>query len=198
MCNYLKNIEGHKLKDLKLKNFDVIQKMFDKAFKRVNTFDDSRSELLEGEGKGEEKAKRAGDDLMQEAIKKQKVDDNTNTTELKELMKIISDEEEVAIDAIHLAVKSPKIVGWKIYKEEDLEDMSKLVKAKYRSTRPVEDLDLRLWGDLKTMFEPHVEDNSAQIYMLVEKKYPLTPPTFMQCWKRSSLLTMKVKWHISW
>ncbi|GJS80922.1 hypothetical protein Tco_0747463 [Tanacetum coccineum] len=58
MCNYLKNMEGHKLKDLKLKDFDVIQTMFDKAFKRVNTFDDFRLELLEGEGKEEGKAKR--------------------------------------------------------------------------------------------------------------------------------------------
>nr|GEY80593.1 hypothetical protein [Tanacetum cinerariifolium] len=88
---------------------------------------------------------------------------------------------------------------------EDLEDLYKLVKAKYESTRPVEDLDLLLWGDLKSMFEPHVEDEvwkmqqgykvlnwklydscrvhslmmqSMQIYMLVEKKYPLTLPTF--------------------
>nr|GEY40895.1 hypothetical protein [Tanacetum cinerariifolium] len=97
-------------------------------------------------------------------------------------------EEEVAIDVIPLSFKSPKIVDWKIYKErrksyyqimradgesqmymvfsqmiksfdnEDLEDLYKLVKAKYKSTRPVEDLDLLLWGDLKLMFEPHVED----------------------------------------
>ncbi|GKC30234.1 hypothetical protein Tco_1037528, partial [Tanacetum coccineum] len=72
------------------------------------------------------------------------------------------------------------------------------------STRPVEDLDLLLWGDLKTMFEPRVEDRvwrnqldykvsdwklydscgvhslrmqHRQIYMLVEKKYPLAPLT---------------------
>ncbi|GKE29464.1 hypothetical protein Tco_1444848 [Tanacetum coccineum] len=145
-------------------------------------------------------------------------------------MKIIPD--EVAIDAITLAVKSPSIVGWKIYKEgrksyyqimradgksqmymffskmlksfnsEDLEDLYKLVKAKYESTRPVEDLDLLLWGKLKTIFEPHVEDKvwrnqqeykvlnwklydscgvhslmmqHVQIYMLVEKNYPLAP-----------------------
>ncbi|GJV97356.1 hypothetical protein Tco_1548933 [Tanacetum coccineum] len=122
--------------------------------------------------------KRAGDELMQEAKKKQKVDDNTNIAELKQLMVIIPDEEEVAIDAIPLAVKSPKIVGWKIYKKgkksyyqiiradgksqmymifshmlksfdrEDLEDLYKLVKAKYGSNKPVEDLDLLLWGDL--------------------------------------------------
>ncbi|GKC43143.1 hypothetical protein Tco_1060865 [Tanacetum coccineum] len=228
MCNYLKNMEGYKLKDLKLKEFDSIQEMFDRAFKRVNTFEDFRTELVEG------KEKRAGTELIQENAKKQKVEDDKETTELKQLMKIIPDEEEVAIDAIPLAVKSPSIVGWKIYKEgrksyyqimradgksqmymffsqmlksfdrEDLEDLYKLVKAKYESTKPVEDLDLLLWGDLKTMFEPHVEDKvwrnqqaykvldwklydscgvhslrmqHMQIYMLVEKKYPLAPLT---------------------
>ncbi|GKD22904.1 hypothetical protein Tco_1224607, partial [Tanacetum coccineum] len=54
-----------------------------------------------------------------------------------------------------------------------------LEKAKYGSTRPVEDLDLILWGDLKTMFEPNVEDEMQHmhIYILVEKKYHLTPAT---------------------
>ncbi|GJV69302.1 hypothetical protein Tco_1484811 [Tanacetum coccineum] len=189
MCTYLKNIEGYKLNELKLFGFDAIQKMFDRAFKRVNTCVDFRTELEE-------------------------------------------DEEEVAIDAIPLAVKP--IIGWKIYKEgkksyyqimradeksqmymffsqvlksfdrEDLEDLYKLVKAKYGSTKPVAGLDLLLWGDLKAIFQPHAEDEvwkaqrgykvlswklydsygvhslrmqSIQIYMLVEKKYPLKPPT---------------------
>ncbi|GJU90805.1 hypothetical protein Tco_1303228 [Tanacetum coccineum] len=156
MCTYLKNMEGYKLKDLKFKEFDSIQEMFDRAFKRVNTFEDFRTELVEG------KEKRAGTQLIQEITKKQKVEDNKETTKLKQLMKIIPDEEELALYAIPFAVK------------EDLEDLYKLVKAKYESTRPVEDLDLILWGDLKTMFEPHVED---KIYMLVEKKYPLAPLT---------------------
>ncbi|GKA22415.1 hypothetical protein Tco_0708377 [Tanacetum coccineum] len=34
MCTYLKNMKGYKLKDLKLKEFDSIQEMFDRAFKR--------------------------------------------------------------------------------------------------------------------------------------------------------------------
>ncbi|GJR14781.1 hypothetical protein Tco_0875494 [Tanacetum coccineum] len=122
-------------------------------------------------------------------------------------MEIILDEEEVAIDAIPLTVKSPRIVDWKIHKEgkksyyqiirvdgksqmyrifsqmlksfdrEDLEDLYKLVKARYGSTRLVESMDYLLWNDMKIMFEPHIEDESMQIYMLVEKKYPLTPPT---------------------
>nr|GEV13496.1 hypothetical protein [Tanacetum cinerariifolium] len=88
-----KNMEGYKLKDLKLKEFDSIQEMLDRAFKRVNTFEDFRTELVEGKEKIVQRSKR--------------------------------------------------------------EDLYKLVKAKYESTRPMEDLDLLLW----------------------EKKYPLTPPT---------------------
>ncbi|GJV15200.1 hypothetical protein Tco_1360523 [Tanacetum coccineum] len=197
MCNYLRNMEGYKLKDLKLKEFDYIQEMFDRAFKRVNTFEDFRIELVEG------KEKRAGTELIQEITKKQKVEDDKETSKLKQCLKITPDEEEVAIDAIPLAVKSPSIM-LKGFDKEDLEDLYKLVKAKYESTRLVEDLDLILWGDLKTMFEPHVEDavwrsqqeykvldwklydscgvhslrmQHVQIHMLVEKKYPLAPLT---------------------
>ncbi|GJT11537.1 hypothetical protein Tco_0858579 [Tanacetum coccineum] len=148
-------------------------------------------------------------------------------------MEIIPDEEEVTINAIPFAIKSLRIINWKIHKEgkksyyqiiradgksqmyrifsqmlksfdkEDLEDLYKLVKARYGSTRPVESMDYLLWNDMKIMFELHVEDEvwklqngykmlewklydsygvhflrmqSMQIYMLVEKKYPLTPP----------------------
>nr|GEV36503.1 putative ribonuclease H-like domain-containing protein [Tanacetum cinerariifolium] len=54
-------------------------------------------------------SKRAGEELTQESAKKQKVEDNKETTKLKQLMKIIPDEEDVAIDAIPLAVKPPRI-----------------------------------------------------------------------------------------
>ncbi|GJU80323.1 hypothetical protein Tco_1282688 [Tanacetum coccineum] len=86
MCTYLKNMAGWKPKDLKNKSFANIQELFDKAFKRVNTFVDFRTELVE-------------------------------VAKMKELMKIIPDEEEVAFDAIPLATKPPSIVDWKIIKE---------------------------------------------------------------------------------
>nr|GEY19247.1 hypothetical protein [Tanacetum cinerariifolium] len=72
----------------------------------VNTFEDFRIELVQGQ----DKEKRAREELTQESAKKQKVDDDKETAELKPLMKIILDEEEVAIDAIPLVVKSPKII----------------------------------------------------------------------------------------
>nr|GFB08534.1 hypothetical protein [Tanacetum cinerariifolium] len=103
MSTYLKNMEGKKLNDLKNKSFDSIQKMFDRAFKRVNTFVDQRTELVKGS------SKRAGEELTQESAKKQKMDDDKEIAELNQLMEIIPEEEEVAVDAIPLAVKSPKI-----------------------------------------------------------------------------------------
>nr|GEZ23404.1 hypothetical protein [Tanacetum cinerariifolium] len=111
MFTYLKNMEGYKLNDLKLKEFDSIKEMFDRAFRRANTFVDYITELVKG------KEKRAGEELVQKSTKKQKVEDDKEKDELKELMETILDEEEVVIDDIHLAVKSSRIVDWKIHKE---------------------------------------------------------------------------------
>ncbi|GJZ51022.1 hypothetical protein Tco_0605537 [Tanacetum coccineum] len=196
MCTYLKNMAGWKPKDLKNKSFANIQELFDKAMKRVNIFVDMDTELVEGseeraegsETREESSLKRAGDKLKQESIKKQKMDDDKEISELKSLMKIVPDEEEVAIDAIHLAIKPSSIVDYKIIKEgkisyfqiiradgrskrysafiqmlrsfdmEDLETLWKLVKAKHGYTRPEEGYKSVLWGDLKTIFEHHVED----------------------------------------
>nr|GEW52536.1 retrovirus-related Pol polyprotein from transposon TNT 1-94 [Tanacetum cinerariifolium] len=99
MCTYLTNMEGNKLKDLRNKSSDSIQKMFNKAFKRVNTVVDFKTELDEGSSKRAE-------ELPQESAKKQKVEDDKETAKLKQLIEIILNEEEVAIDDIPLAVKN--------------------------------------------------------------------------------------------
>nr|GEV07343.1 hypothetical protein [Tanacetum cinerariifolium] len=106
MCTYLKNMEGWKPNTLKNKSFTNIQELFDKAMKRVNTFVDYRTELVEESSKKskaeviEGSSKRAGTKLEQKNVKKQKIDDDKETTELKQLVKIILDEEGVAINAI--------------------------------------------------------------------------------------------------
>ncbi|GJV63744.1 DNA-directed DNA polymerase [Tanacetum coccineum] len=126
MITYLKNIEGWKHKDLKSKDFDSIKELFDKALKRV-------------------------DDVQEIA----EVDNDQEASKIKELMKIVSDEEEVAIDAIPLSVKPPSIMYLvfshmlKSFDREDLETLWKLVKAKHGLTRPEEGYERVLWGDLK-------------------------------------------------
>ncbi|GJU15339.1 hypothetical protein Tco_1143305 [Tanacetum coccineum] len=64
------------------------------------------------------RSKRAGGELEQEPSKKQKVDDDKETKELKLCMEIISDDgDDVTIEATPLSTKSPTIVDYKIYKE---------------------------------------------------------------------------------
>nr|GEV49515.1 hypothetical protein [Tanacetum cinerariifolium] len=105
--------EAHRFEE---QDFDSIQKMFDRAFKRVNTFVDYRTELVEESSEKHEadviegRSKRAGTELEQENVKKQKIDDDKEIAKLQQLVKIIPDEEGVAIDAIPLAVKPPSIV----------------------------------------------------------------------------------------
>nr|GEW13680.1 hypothetical protein [Tanacetum cinerariifolium] len=168
--------------------------MFDKAIKRVNNFVHYKTKLVEESYKKakveemEGSLKRVGTELEQESSKKQKIDDDKETTELKELVNLIPDEERVTIDSIPLVVKPPSIVDWKIHKEgkksyyqiikadgsskiylvfshmlkifdrEDVETLWKLVKANHGSTRPEESYERVLCGDLKVMFEPHTKD----------------------------------------
>ncbi|GKC69300.1 hypothetical protein Tco_1115183 [Tanacetum coccineum] len=154
MSTYLKNKAGYKHNQLKNKSFDDIQKLFDKAMKRVNTFVDMDTELVEG---SEVRAEGS----------EHKLEEDKETTELQRLIEVIPDTEEVAIDVIPLATKPPSIVDYKIHKEgkktyyqiiradgslkmylvfshmlksfdrEDLETLW-LAKSKHGSTRPEE------------------------------------------------------------
>ncbi|GJW71135.1 hypothetical protein Tco_0128052 [Tanacetum coccineum] len=87
---------------------------------------------------------------------------------------------------------------------EDLETLWKLVKEKHGINRPVDEYERVLWGDMKVMFEPDIKSEvwrslqgykvtvwklfdscgvhfvrfkNLHIFMLVEKRYPLTPIT---------------------
>nr|GEV19967.1 hypothetical protein [Tanacetum cinerariifolium] len=91
-------MEGWKLKSLKSKSFANIQEMFDKAMKRVNNFVDYRTELvLESLKKAEAEvtegsSKRVGEELEQENAKKQKMEDDKESTELKQCLEIIPED----------------------------------------------------------------------------------------------------------
>nr|GEW73641.1 hypothetical protein [Tanacetum cinerariifolium] len=165
-----KMIVLQELKPVKLKKKDQIRLDEETALKLQAKFDEEEQRLERQRAQKELEANIAlietWDDVQAQidvdyqmakriqVEEQQELTDDKETAELKQLMEIIPDEEEVAVDAIPLAVKQMI----KNFDREDLEDLYKLVKAKYESTRSVEDLDLLLWGDLKTMFEPHMED----------------------------------------
>ncbi|GKA44943.1 hypothetical protein Tco_0737739 [Tanacetum coccineum] len=171
MCTYLKNIEGWKPKDLK-----------------------NNSKKAEAETAQESSSKRTGEALEQESSKKQKVDDDKETEELK------------ADGNSHMYLTFGKML--KIFDREDLEVLWSIVKARFKKTEPVNYMDTFLHLNLKTMFEHHLEDNvwknqqglvkvmslklydSCRVhcvtmqnilyYLLVEKMYPLTKHTLHQ------------------
>ncbi|GKA86754.1 hypothetical protein Tco_0808465 [Tanacetum coccineum] len=200
MCTYLKNMEGWTPKSLKNKSFANIQELFEKAMKRVNTFIDYRAELIEESSKkagkeleestkkaeveiAQESSKRVGEELEQERSKKQKVEEDKESEELKKCLEIVSDDgDDETIEATPLSIKSPTFVDYKIYQEGKKSffpnyQSSCIVKARFKKIKPVNYMDNLLFHHLKTMFEHHVEDNSIPYYLLVKKMYPLTNHT---------------------
>nr|GEU68297.1 hypothetical protein [Tanacetum cinerariifolium] len=166
------------------------------------------------------------------------MDDDKEKEELKQCFEIVPDEgDDVTIDATPLSIKIP-IIDYKIYHEgkksffqiirvdgktqmyltfskmlmnfdrENLEVLWRIVKSRFKKTKPVDYMDTFLPFNLKTMFEHHVKDNvwksqqglvkvlnwklfdssrvhyvtlqSMSFHILVEKIYPLTNHTLQQ------------------
>ncbi|GKE09871.1 hypothetical protein Tco_1413422 [Tanacetum coccineum] len=145
--------------------------------------------------------RRAGEDLEQEISKKQKVEEDKESEELKECLEIVPDDrDDVTIDATPLSIKSPTIVDYKIYQEGKKSYFQIIiadVKARFKKTEPVNYMDKLLLHHLKTMFEQglvkvlnwklydscgvhYVTVQSIPFYLLVEKTYPLTNHTLHQ------------------
>nr|GEW17512.1 copia protein [Tanacetum cinerariifolium] len=135
-----------------------IRPLFKKIWDEVYTFVPKDSKIER------EVIKRAGFDLQQGSLKKQRLDQQTDETEeeaeaqgdsdqeLKELklyVRIIP-KEDIEIEAIPLAIKPLVII-------ERLGDLWKLVEDKYGNTRPEEGYERVLWGDLKFIFEPDIK-----------------------------------------
>ncbi|GJY87507.1 hypothetical protein Tco_0502135 [Tanacetum coccineum] len=80
--------------------------------------------------------KRAGKEQQQESSKKQRMKDDKETDEHEEVKEV-----KEGID------------------REDLQTLWKLVKTKHGDTRPEDDHERVLWGDLKVMFKPDIKSD---------------------------------------
>ncbi|GJX74699.1 hypothetical protein Tco_0313294 [Tanacetum coccineum] len=193
MSTYLRNMAGYKHTQLKNKSFEEIQMLFDKEMKRVNSFVPMDSEVVEGNGKKAESSrketvskKRAGEELDEKSVKRQKLKDDAKKAELQLCLEIVLRDDE-AINVESLTTKYP-MVDWKthiltedkmyyeiiradgstkFYKiftamlddfdRQDMLDLYRLVKERFETTSP-EGYDRLLWGNLITLFEPSEED----------------------------------------
>nr|GEW70163.1 putative ribonuclease H-like domain-containing protein [Tanacetum cinerariifolium] len=120
MCVYLKNMSGFTHNQLKNKSFDEVQKEFDKTMSWIKLFVPMDSKVVKDQAAiaQDSNSKRVGDDLEQENAKKQRLEKENDSAELKRCLEIVPDDgDNVTIEATHSSSKSPTIVDYKIYKE---------------------------------------------------------------------------------
>ncbi|GJW55168.1 hypothetical protein Tco_0099253 [Tanacetum coccineum] len=195
MCTYLRNMTRWKPKDLKNKSFATIQDLFNKAMKRVNTFVDMDTKLLEGgevsvEGnkiREESSSKRAGDELESDKSKKQKldekveveVDDAKEAEELKQYLEIVPDDgDDLTVDAIPLSIKI-LIIDYKIHQKgkksffqiirADGNSQMYLTFTKMLKNFDREDLEV-LWRIVKARFKKTEPVNYMDNFLLLNLK----------------------------
>ncbi|GJR28488.1 hypothetical protein Tco_1104720 [Tanacetum coccineum] len=124
--------------------------------------EEGREETTKGSRKKMLGRKRARKEQQKESSKKQK-------------------DEDIAIDAIPLTTKLPVIVDYKLLKDgmmlqgidrEDLEALWRIVKAKYGDTRPENEFERVLYGDLKVMFDADKKNvlSTAEAYGKAAKR----------------------------
>ncbi|GJU96748.1 hypothetical protein Tco_1321504 [Tanacetum coccineum] len=109
--------------DANITEWDKVQAMIDADYELAARLQaqeqeeltiEEKSKLFKDDGSvtraEESSSKRAGTELEQERIKKQKMDDDQQEAKMKKHMEIVFDKEEIAVDAIPLATKPPVIV----------------------------------------------------------------------------------------
>nr|GFA85359.1 hypothetical protein [Tanacetum cinerariifolium] len=79
--------------------------MFDRAFRRVNTFEDFRPELVKG------KEKRVGEVLEQKITKKQKVDDDKEKGRIVGIKSLL-DAVEITAAQVYVDTAQLELVRW--------------------------------------------------------------------------------------
>nr|GEZ81455.1 hypothetical protein [Tanacetum cinerariifolium] len=159
--------EEERLARLKEEETNIALMLFNNTMKWIEAFDPMNIELVKSSDKVVECSEKAEEGSSKRA----------------------ADDDDVTIEATPLSSKSPTIVDYKIYKEgkksffkiirtygnsqsyltfekmfknfnrEDLEVLWSIVKARFKKTKTIDDMDNLLFQTLKTVFEHHVEDN---------------------------------------
>ncbi|GKC52595.1 hypothetical protein Tco_1075340 [Tanacetum coccineum] len=111
---------GYKHTQLKNKSFEEIQMLFNKEMKRVNSFVPMDLEVVEGSDKKTKSSrketvskKRAGEELDEESVKRQKLEDDAEKAELQLCLEIVPKDDE-AVNVESLSIKY-LIVDWKTH-----------------------------------------------------------------------------------
>ncbi|GJR26842.1 hypothetical protein Tco_1103074 [Tanacetum coccineum] len=185
MIIYLKHMGKYTHQQLKHKNFEEVQKLYEREKKLINDFkpidDDSQQQA-------ESTKKRPRANSKEESSKKQKLeeDNDTEKEELRDSMDVVP-RDDVAIDVESLATKY-LIVDWKTHILNENIMYYQIIRADGSSKNykifceMLDDFDRQDVIDLHRLVNERYEITSPKgydlllfaIHMMIEKKYPLT------------------------
>ncbi|GKC88666.1 hypothetical protein Tco_1149315 [Tanacetum coccineum] len=172
MSTYLRNMAGYKHTQLKNKSFEEIQIFFDKEMKRVNSFVPMDSEVVEGSGKKTESSrketvskKRAGEELDEESVKRQKLEDDAEKAKLQLCLEIVPRDDE-AINVESLSTKYP-IVDWKTHILTEDKMYYEIIRA---------DGSTKFYKIFTAMLDNFDRQDVLDLYRLIKERFKITSP----------------------
>nr|GEW79057.1 hypothetical protein [Tanacetum cinerariifolium] len=184
MCTYLTNMINYKHSQLKNKSFKEIQMLFNNNMKWIESFVPMKIELVKGsENVAEGCSKRARSNLEEKDAKRQRIEEENESAELKRCLEIILDDnDDVKIKATLLSSKSPTIDDYKIYKE-GRKGFFKIIRADGNSQNYLtfgkmfknlnrEDMEV-LWSIVKARFQKTkpVDDMDNLLFQTLKIKF---------------------------
>ncbi|GKC07710.1 hypothetical protein Tco_0999320 [Tanacetum coccineum] len=198
MSNFLKNQGTWKLTQLKKLNFEEVKAEFEKLVKQLDTYVPMNLEATK------ESLKRFGEELQTKTAKNLKFDDeSTQPTEEKIARKGLhadldkddsedSDEASKKDDSTSVSFKQGRKGVYQIVREngtdmvyisfgamltdisrDDLTELYRIVMRKHGMNEPEDEFEKVLWEYLKNIVH-YLNLESVDIYMLIERKYPLS------------------------
>nr|GEY63664.1 hypothetical protein [Tanacetum cinerariifolium] len=180
MISYLKNTEGFKMEFFKGKTYDQILLIFQARFDANMKFLFKTREEMEKED--EEIIKSINETPAQKAAKRRKLSEEAQEADdLRRRLDIVQDEDDdVFIEAIPLAQKIP-VVDYQVVvidnKPKELDEHD----AIWRNQKSVHGLELVKRWKLLTSCGVHVIIlSTVQLFLLVERRYPLSRFTLEQ------------------
>ncbi|GJZ68043.1 hypothetical protein Tco_0631283 [Tanacetum coccineum] len=188
---------SHTMQQLKRYSFDELKALFETTMRRVQTF-----HLIESEGD------KVVPELTTESSKRDAEEELDHEDKLQQMM-IIVPEQGMNVEALQTKYPIIDWeVYTEDSRKDDLVQLWSLVKERFISTEPTDDKERALWVELKRLFEPDTDDElwklqrymhdplkwrlydtcgvhhvsterGIDIFMLVEKEYPLTKGILM-------------------
>ncbi|GKD70550.1 hypothetical protein Tco_1324640 [Tanacetum coccineum] len=183
MSDYLKNQGTWKLSQLKKLKFEEIKEEFDKLVQQINTFVPMDFEATKA------KLKRYGEEHQTKTSKKQKIDDK-DVPAIGEKVDEVKEEETIKRTRKRKKQKARKgqrsvyqimrangadtvYMGFeaiiKDFIREDLIKLYRLVMQKYGTNRPEDAYNRVLCSDLRTMFDPPLNEDAIWSLPLQQK-----------------------------